>query len=77
MVDGVEIRNIGQNGQYGNMSPDMGSSQEVAVDYSAGSADQMTGGLRVNYIPRDGGNTFKGSFFGTGASPSFTEEGAS
>ena len=23
----------------------------------------MTGGLRINYIPREGGNTFKGSFF--------------
>jgi hypothetical protein len=71
MVDGVEIRNFALAGQYNNISPDMGSSQEVTVDYSAGSAELMTGGLRVNYLPRDGGNRFNGSFFGTGATPAF------
>ncbi len=71
MVDGVEIRNFALSGQYNNLSPDMGASQEVTVDYSAGSAELQTAGLRVNYIPREGGNTFSGSFFATGASPAF------
>ena len=71
MVDGVEIRNFSLAGQYNNLSPDMGASQEVTVDYSAGSAELLTAGIRVNYIPREGGNKFSGSFFGTGATPSF------
>jgi hypothetical protein len=71
MVDGVEIRNFSLAGQYNNLSPDMGSSQEVTVDYSAGSAELLTAGLRVNYIPREGGNTFNGSLFGTGATSGF------
>jgi hypothetical protein len=30
-----------------------------------------TGGVRINVIPREGGNKFAGSFFGTGANSSF------
>ena len=36
--------------------------QEVAVDTGAVSAEYYTGGVRINFIPRDGGNTFAGSF---------------
>ena len=36
--------------------------QEVVVDTGAVSAEHYTGGVRINFIPRDGGNTFSGSF---------------
>ncbi|MBI4485291.1 MAG: TonB-dependent receptor, partial [Acidobacteria bacterium] len=36
--------------------------QEVVVDTGAVSAEYYTGGVRINFIPRDGGNTFSGSF---------------
>ena len=49
----------------------MGSTQEMSVDYSAGTADQMTGGVRINMLPREGGNTFRGSLFATGSNSSF------
>ena len=39
--------------------------EEVLVDTGAVNTDYYTGGVRVNYIPRDGGNTFSGSFYGT------------
>lgn len=39
--------------------------QEVAVDTSGTGAEQKEGGLRLNMIPRDGGNTFRGTFYGT------------
>jgi len=34
--------------------------QEVTLDTSAGSAEAATGGVRINFIPRDGGNVFAG-----------------
>ena len=43
----------------------MGSTQEISVDYAASAAEQPTGGVRVNMIPREGGNQFAGSLFGT------------
>jgi hypothetical protein len=53
--------------------------QEVAVDTSGTGAEQKEGGLRINMIPRDGGNTFRGTFYGTFANESmqgnnFTQE---
>ena len=41
------------------------SMQEVSIETSAVSAEEPSGGVRVNMIPRDGGNTFAGSFFGS------------
>jgi hypothetical protein len=71
MIDGLSTANAELAGQASNFLPNMGSAQEIAVDYSAGTADQSTGGVRVNIIPREGGNTFKGSIFATGANSSF------
>ena len=67
MVDGMSISATSGNGQLSNFIPDMTSTQEVAVNYSAGSAEQAFGGVQMNLIPREGGNKFKGSFFATGA----------
>ena len=71
MVDGVNIRNLANEGNSTNFVPDMGSTQEVTIDYAAGSAELMSGGLRIDHIPRTGSNTFRGSIFVTGASSSF------
>ena len=43
-----------------NILSHMGSTQEVAVDYSAARPSSRTGGVRINMIPREGGNTFRG-----------------
>ena len=67
MVDGMSISATSGNGQLSNFIPDMTSTQEVAVSYSAGTAEQAFGGVQMNMIPREGGNVFKGSFFATGA----------
>jgi hypothetical protein len=67
MVDGMSISATSGNGQLSNFIPDMTSTQEVAVSYSAGSAEQAFGGVQMNLIPREGGNVFKGSLFATGA----------
>ena len=66
MVDGMSTSATSGNGELSNFIPDMTSTQEVAVSYSAGSAEQAFGGVQMNLIPREGGNMFKGSFFATG-----------
>ncbi len=71
MIDGLSTANSELAGQASNFLPNMGSTQEMSVDYSAGTADQMTGGVRINMLPREGGNTFKGSIFATGSNSSF------
>jgi hypothetical protein len=53
--------------------------QEVAVDTGAVSAEYYTGGVRMNFIPRDGGNAFAGTFLGafaddSMASSNFTQQ---
>jgi hypothetical protein len=47
--------------------PSVGTSQEVAVTTSGGLGEAPTAGVVVNIIPKEGGNTFSGMGFATGA----------
>ena len=49
----------------------MGSTQEVTVDTAAGTGDQTTGGVRVNYRPAGRAEHLPASIFATGANSSF------
>ena len=71
LVDGITIANAEGTGWSSNMLPNMGSTQEVAVDYSSASAESITGGLQINMIPKSGGNRFAGSLFATAVNSSF------
>jgi hypothetical protein len=64
MVDGLSMQAFGASSSA--FAPNSGMIQEVVVDVAAGSAEQSTGGVRVNIVPREGGNTFSGSFFASG-----------
>lgn len=46
-----------------------GNYEEMSIEYSAHSAESPTGGVNVNAVPREGGNTFRGAFFGTFTAP--------
>jgi hypothetical protein len=70
-LDGVRVGNVLSEGQFSNFVPDTGSTQEVTVDYGAVSAEQPFGGLRINIIPREGGNRLQGSLFATGVNSSW------
>jgi hypothetical protein len=70
-VAGQQTRDLAGNGQGTNYIPDFGSMQETTIDYVAGSGEMATGGIRINLIPREGGNTFSGSVYGTGVGPPF------
>jgi hypothetical protein len=65
MQNGVNTMTLQVNGDRGIAVPNPGMASEVTVDTSGLSAEQGQGGIRINYIPRDGGNTFSGSTFVT------------
>ena len=78
-LDGVRVGNILSEGQFSNFVPDTGSTQEITVDYAAVSAEQPFGGLRINLVPKEGGNAYRGTVFLTGVNSSwqganFTDE---
>ena len=66
MVDGLSMQSQGTS--VSAFAANSGMIQEVVVDLAAGSAEQSAGGVRMNIVPREGGNTFSGSFFATGTS---------
>src|SRR5688500_7080689 len=62
-LNGISTMTLQAGGGIGGQIPDVGSAGEVAVDTSSLGADLPTGGVRINFIPRDGGNQFKNSTF--------------
>src|SRR5688572_20473853 len=78
-LNGINTMTLQAGGNIGGQIPDVGSAAEVTVDHTAVSAELPTGGVRINFIPRDGGNRFAvASFFtftnGGLASSNFTPE---
>lgn len=62
LYDGMLINNLGANGdgQSGSFSVNVQAMQEVALELGTTTAENRWGGINVNYIPREGSNTFKG-----------------
>ena len=73
-LDGVRVGNILSEGQFSNFVPDTGSTQEITVDYAAVSAEQPFGGLRINLVPKEGGNAYRGTVFLTGVNSSWQDD---
>jgi hypothetical protein len=65
MVNGVALSSGIGGGWGGGAVPNAAGTQEFAIDVSAVDAQAATGGVRVNFIPRDGGNRFSGTIFGS------------
>ena len=65
LIDGMSVSATSGNGELSNFMPDITSAQEIAVSTGGGSADQPFGGVVTNLIPKEGGNRFSASFFGT------------
>jgi hypothetical protein len=64
-LNGINTMTLQAGGGIGGQIPDVGSAGEVTVVTSSLSADLPTGGVRINFIPRDGGNRFRSSTFFT------------
>ncbi|MGH6693587.1 MAG: carboxypeptidase regulatory-like domain-containing protein, partial [Gammaproteobacteria bacterium] len=71
MQNGVSIGITAAGGANSLNSPNMSAYQEVQVETAAVSAELASGGVRVNFVPKDGGNTFSGTMFATFANGSF------
>ena len=67
MVDGMRLNLLEGQGQFSGIYLNDGMAEEISYDTGAQSAEVAQGGLRVNMIPREGGNQFKGLFFIQGA----------
>ena len=61
----MRLGNVLSGGEFSNRARRTGSTQEVTVDYAAVSAEQPFGGLRIDIIPREGGNSVRGVVFAT------------
>jgi hypothetical protein len=71
-VDGMELNTMIANGSALPYFND-GMAQEMSFQTSAMGAETSAGGVRVNIIPKEGGNTFHGAtFFGTIPNSSFS-----
>ena len=71
MVNGVALSSGIAGGWGGGAVPNATGTAEFAIDVSGVDAQAATGGVRINFIPRDGGNRFSGTIFGSYAKGSF------
>jgi len=62
-LDGLMISNMACNYSCVGVSTNDASTQELSYEVGAISAETSGGGVRVNIIPKEGGNTFSGSAF--------------
>ncbi len=65
-VDGILVGNMSQfaGSAWSNFSLNDAGAQEMVFETGAVSVEAATGGVRVNVVPREGGNRFSGSAFG-------------
>ncbi|HKF67245.1 MAG TPA: carboxypeptidase-like regulatory domain-containing protein, partial [Vicinamibacterales bacterium] len=64
LVNGVALSTMIGGGWGGGAVPNATGTAEFAIDTAAVDATAATGGVRINFIPRDGGNRFAGTLFG-------------
>ena len=63
-VEGLRLNNLCANGAYSGVYWNDQSFQEISYVTGADSAEMGQGGMRVNMVPKDGGNSFHGVVFG-------------
>lgn len=76
-IDGLSTQNAEGSGNASGVLPNISGTQEITVDFAAGSAEMPSGGVRINVIPRDGGNTFKGTVFVNGTTENWQADNLS
>jgi hypothetical protein len=76
-IDGMRVNNLCGSGQYSGFYMNDAAIEEITFTTGAESAEMQNGGLRINSTPKDGGNTFSGSFFAYGAGSSLQADNRS
>ena len=63
-IEGMRLNNLCAQGAYSGVYWNDGSFQEISYVTGADSAEMGQGGIRVNMVPKDGGNQFHGVVLG-------------
>src|SRR5215831_4764539 len=67
-VEGMNISNPPGGNQPPNYTADIGNATEVTVQTAGGLGENETGGVQMNIVPKQGGNTMSGLMAGSGFS---------
>ena len=70
-IEGIRLNNLCAQGAYSGVYWNDASFEEFSYVTGADSAEVGQGGMRVNMVPRDGGNSFRGSVIFNYAGESF------
>ncbi|HET9358969.1 MAG TPA: carboxypeptidase regulatory-like domain-containing protein [Vicinamibacterales bacterium] len=62
-IEGLRLNNLEAQGAYSGVYWNDASFEELSYITGADSAEMGQGGIRVNMVPRDGGNSFRGQVF--------------
>src|SRR5262245_3661397 len=73
-IEGLRLNNLCANGAYSGVYWNDGSLQEISYITGADSVEMGQGGMRVNMVPKDGGNQFHGTVFGNFAPSSWASD---
>ena len=71
MMNGVSLSSMIGGGWGGGAIPNATGLQEMVFDTASVSAELPTGGVRINFIAREGGNQYHGTLFGSFANDAF------
>jgi hypothetical protein len=75
--DGLVVQHVAFSGNQTGFYANDGNYQELTYQTSALTAENGQGGVVINMIPREGGNRFSGSLFGSGANSSMQSNNSS
>jgi hypothetical protein len=73
-IDGLRVNNLCGSGQYSGFYMNDASVQELTYSTGSESAEIQSSGIRVNSVPKDGGNRFSGTFFAYGQGSSLQSD---
>ena len=76
-IDGLRVNNLCGSGQYSGFYMNDAAVQELTYSTGSESAEIQSSGIRVNSVPKDGGNKFSGSFFVYGQGSSLQSDNRS
>src|SRR6185437_4066962 len=73
-IDGLRVNNLCGSGQYSGFYMNDAAVQELTYTTGSQSAEIQSSGIRVNTVPKDGGNRFSGTFFAYGQGSSLQSD---
>jgi len=73
-VDGMSVMSLLNTGSISGVYHNQGAYQEMSYQVVGGSAESQTGGVRINMIPKEGGNRFSGDFLALYSNEHFQAE---